>query len=725
MVSLGTALSRAFGTGLGTPSRGDKLLYALTGFSASSYFATQAAGGEAGVQNFGIVTMFRVTALGAGATRFFGQKLNSVTPAGWQKFFRTTNEVQASFRATGAYVDTPSVALTASDVGRVHVAIAHLTTTQARMLVDRVERGPGTAITTYVPGNTAQMIGQNGGLTGAATGIDIIETATFRGSPTDTQLQAAFDAIRASGTIPTSLAGMTLTHKWPDRALLKTLTAPATIPDVVTNATADALTKTGAPTVTTIDLTRDGRRTLGAQFGGTSCLETAVGAGIQGVASGFWGIFAGPLYAIQTGSQMIVHCNSGSTGWFCQYNGAVLRFAVYIAGALVEATNYTLTSADLGRDLWVGFHYTGSAVRLYFRGAQVGSDVAAGAFTPAASMPMRFGLWQTSQPLTAAGMFSFVGGQANPSAADFANAWTNYQATSRLAALSGLTKNRYELTEDCLPTESVPATVQDRVGTDHLTRVGTGLTLAQRTERAYSYETSPILTGLSNLGTANYYSSATGFAGTVAPWWGLWLGVIEKNTGITSGVRVIAGRRNATTGEGFGIYTNGTNSSIGFIVSNGSTTSTSPSSIIAAADVGKLVLGAAVFDSSGKARWYWKRVEQGTGGTALTGSYVPANSDLFYWGRRSDGLGADNLTHAGLCFGLGEPTLAQIQATFDLVMAKERIEPMVGFTPSSLYRLPTGATAAPATLTDLAAGADLTLTGVPTPTNQYARAWAW
>lgn len=478
---------RSGGTGGGgQSSAGVEALVGLSNFSAANYLATAAGGGEAGVASgFGNVTVFRLKNLGSAPVTLRSTLLTSGTNGGWQQYINSANAVSGAYWR-GTLLTGGSYQLTQSDVGRVIVVITRITAVpgQIKTHVNKFSAAD-MAIDTYSFGTPApSALGAY--QTGAqpSTNVEILAALDFRGVPSQAQMDALFDAIRTRGDLPDTMDGATITHRWSLRDELRGTvvvdgqTAPAQLTDTVTRAPVDALARQGSPVVRVIDPAIDGRRTLGAMgFSASSYLVSAANKGIRGNAAGFVVAGAQRWDRLASQTQYIMCCtNTGAgNGWYVYLTSSNGLAAVIAPGT--QSPTYQLTASDLGRPrMWL-LHFTGAALRFYVDGVQVGADTPC-SFAPATSaQDFRLGnLISPDVPFVSGALFAAMGGNVNPSLATIQQAFADFDRTGKLVPFAGIEHN-YDLTLDTLASgvDAVPAVVLDRVGSDHLTRVGFGV----------------------------------------------------------------------------------------------------------------------------------------------------------------------------------------------------------------------------------------------------------
>lgn len=320
------------------------------------------------------------------------------------------------------------------------------------------------------------------------------------------------------GVVPT-----TMTHRQSVRDALAGLsvvdgqTAPASLADTVTGAAADAMTRTGSPTVRVIDTSIDGRRTYGAcGFSATNCLTTATPGGVRGSVNGFSFVHHAILWSL-SGNEVLFHCAnaSGTQGWYLVREAATLRwYTSNGVGGIASSPTRTLTSADLGRPLIIhGVRDAAGLLYLYLDGVSVGAATGPVASYALASWATMIGVNQAlANPAVTMSWFGSGGGSGATFIFDASDVASHYAASIAAGVIATHAKLEHVWlpNADILaaggPSAGIPAQVQDRVGTDHLTRVGALVVDG---------------TGLRDF-TGQYYqsaSAASGFIGSVSGWW--------------------------------------------------------------------------------------------------------------------------------------------------------------------------------------------------------------
>lgn len=729
--------------GSGSQDLPDLTMYGLSNFSAANFYQTPNPGGEPGdVAGYGAGVLFRLSqhpAANAAIANYLFGRSNAAITQGYYMRIDGGPTGQFNLLTSNGGVGRNGQFI-ASDVGRLHLVLFRMSATAIDALAARGIIGSSnvTAANYVAAANRTSVGAWEHAPTHNAVNLSILGVMGFRGLPTLDQLLAYYDAARTVGDLPDSLAGATVTHHWSLRRelagqyVVSGQAAPAQLTDRITGAAGDALAKQGAPTVVTIDPARDGRKSYGALgFAGGNYFQTAVDGGVRGSASGFWFAVHVRIEALSTAAAAIAECLgiAPNEGWAidCGSNFSTVYFtAVSGAAAFVNSATYVATAADTMQPrLFVAVH-TGTALRFYVNRAQVGSDVAIAGYTPASGQRQTFGSREAGAiPPSHLSGFGCAGGNGVPDLSEIQKLFDDVEAAGTIRPIPGKTDHLWDVTADVVASgqEVVPATVLDRVGTDHLTRVGSGLTLAQRVERVWSYETSPIIHAVGSLADSAYYETANGSPGTAAGFFYAVLFMIMSQA-VSSQARMLLAKQAASNAAGYAMYTGGTNQTLLGVVTNGSGSAiTGPSTIFGAADVGRLLLAFCVHDGA-KVRTYVRRAELSTG-TAITGYTVPTQPLRVGRHSVSAGMSAGSLQIFGWMSGHAVPSLAEIQAAHDAAMAHEDIIAIPDKTDHlwSVKRDQQGV--APATILDRIGTDHMARVGSPTLAPEYRRAWGW
>lgn len=725
--------------------------YGARGFSTANYLATANLGGIAGiVAGFHVVWYGIVYATTTGALfcrGYFG--------AGWQ--ILSVGGVVLFSAVDGASVGTNAPARTWSsgDFGIPCVIHGVHDGSKVRLYFNGVEVGTGTNITGFTPMATSTFIGVRSQLDNPASAASAFGAAGGHFVPTAVEIADNALAILASGRIqpiPNKTQhiydlsadiesnGLAMPSTVLDRIGTDHLTrtgtlevavvvatgpvAPTALADNITGAAADVMSKVGTPTVRVIDPSVDGRKTYGVQ--GFSAAHYLLGS--ISIGATWWCSFIGTPWSIA--SSPLYRCLFEAANKFRVFATAGIQLQATVNNSVTAAIP-NLTAGNVGQPLILHMRYEAGFLEFYLNGVSTGAPVAV-TFTPA-TVALSFGasnnLTIVAQDWDARG-FGF--GNASLSLADIQqHTAAIVTAGYRMLAIAGKTDRVHDLTADTIanggPDNGVPATVLDRIGTDHLARVGTGLTVAQRVERVWSYETSPILYGGNTWTLASYFAAAVNaLPGDPA---GFTVSILARlvSQSVTSATRGLLGQR-ANTTHGWSFASVGLNSTVVLGVGNGSTAVNSSSAVMSASDVGKIHLLQGTYDGSA-ARLRAKRLDVGTAVT-LTGGFAAATTGAPMLGRVNHTalLAAEGWEIYGFTYALGVASLAQYQAQWDAVMASERIMPVPGL-PGMLFDFDLDARAAgndvPGTITDRTGNAaTFAKVGAPALGLQHARAWA-
>lgn len=747
VTELGTELGTTLGTNLGsmdvfgTPTFDASKLYALDNLSTANYYvvATPATGGEQGIAGggFGIVNIVQAPVAATRRVSLAGFNGGSgwsvdMTTAGWRTFAGMTS-------GSNIFVDVPSPAAGLLDVVFLDAGVSTLQATSMRGAGDKgatftTPFRPGTA-----PGTDAHTLSATSN-NGFAGGGRILAQLSYAGTPTLAQKQALSDAIRTLGDMPSKAAvealmpGCTVRKRWSLKAALAApnlpvtdgAAGPATLPETVAGAAADVFNRTGSPTIRVLDPASYPRTSYGVLgFSGTNYFEAPSLS--RTAATGSWFAAWATPWLITVNGQTYRTLLGFARGAILIVSGSTLQ----VQTGTSNLATYTLTSANVGSPMLICGTYDGTAGQAYVNGVSTGAAVTH-AETGAASI-LRFGAEYTAAASWAGDwtLHGYAMGRT-PGGISAAEALAHYNAcvaTGRIQPIAGKTEHVVDLTQDVVanggPQNGVPATVQDRVGTDHLTRVGTGLVVSPRTERLWSYETSPIFYGADGWAAGNYYVST--FNDTISAATGWWWAILMYAPTTAQGVEIVAGARQSGVSVGWDARAAASNSTFSWFMGDGSAMTGSGNAVITA---NKLNMFVGVWDFANlKQRLYGNRVETGTG-VART-AYAPASSSPIGIGKEPtvSGSTTPDRNVIGFAMGTGTPTLAQVQAYYDAVQASESLVAMAGVTTSVLVDLTTdiraNGNAIPTSLTNRAGAGSFTRTGTPTLTSHYARAWAW
>lgn len=717
-------------------------LLAISNLSASNYYVTPANGGEAGINTgFGNVVMYRLRALST-ATQVLRRKIYGAN--GWQQVLSGLNGLNANYFTGSGNVQTPFIPLNAADVGRVGIFLSRITavpgTAEAYVSAGLTTSAALPAYSPYAA--QPEHLGVDESLGYPAPWVDIIAELDFRGVPTAAQIQAFLLAARSLGNMPTTFTGATITHR---RSLIDALAgqavvdgqlAPATLADTVTGAAADAKTRTGSPTVRVIDTSIDGRKSYGVLgFDGASYLQ-ASGLALAGSASGL-GLFGRVLVGGYASAEEFVIGSYGSsgTGWTLYTTpagGGTLR--IYVVGL----GDITLGVIPPQSDVTWGFSWDGTQYAGYLNGLVSVGPTAGTGFIRNTDRAFRVG--QNSiggNPATLIAPYLLAGCDANLTAAEQLALHNSLRNTGAVSIPAGKTNPHvFDLTQDVVanggPDAGVPATIANRAGGSvTLARVGTGLRVSRRTERVWSYETTPVISGFTPVSGSTYYdSSAVGHSGGSATGKSVAL-LMRIDAQLTNKSREILSL-GADTQQRMSIRAIGLNNALNFPFWTGSGYVTSPALAFTTADVGRLMLVAIQWDPTAlKARTFARRMQIGTGtdiSTWPTAAGMNLRLGMIHLAGTYPTYFSDDLTIFGAQTYDGVWSLAEFQALHDACMAEEDMIAVPGKSGHlwSLKRAIGTSGALPASVADLGTDTASALTRVGTPTLKphYTHAFA-
>lgn len=698
-------------------------IYAIKDCGIGTYLATAGNGGEPGVATgFGIGGVFYYGGPTV-STQMLGGRFVLGGSTGYQAYITPTGQLTfgAGQGAGDAYVYAPPFQLNANDVGRLHSWLAYHDGTKLRLWVDRMQAGDGAAITGYAPAaSAAQNIGY---WPGSVTRFGVVAEYTFRGVPSNAQIAAIFDDMRSRRDAPVALDGATLTHRWSlPKALasVSPITAgqvvPTPVADSVTAATIDDMSRVGSPTVQVIDAALNGLKTLGVQaFTSVDKLATVANLGIRGNPSGFV-VRMGVTFKSLSGFEYLASCanSSGYQGWSFLRDGVNLYAYAANTSSLVQSTR-VLNEGDLGTPHTVDLVFSGSTVTLVFDGVASAVSATGTYAVPTAAIAMHVGSLNGNYASVNQNIHFIAGGDGGSLAAVQAAAAT-WLKSRALAPMGLANEHLYNFELDCA-SGTVPTTLSDRIGTDHVTKTGS-LVVSRHTMRTWAHETTPQQIGARGWSAANYASGPmTGFAHTSAPWWMVTALIVNAKGGPPLNFLT---KTNPAGTQGLFLWGNSLNS-IFAAIGSGANFGTYT---VADSDVGRpLILG---YQWTGTVlQTFAKRAK--LGGDVNAPTYTPSTANLCL-GRIADSAsapGTDGVTIGGVMGGLGNLTLAEYQSAYDGYFAEDDLVAVPGKT-ARLYSLKKTVIANGGSLAaivdQMGSGESLPIFGAPSVGNYYAHA---
>jgi hypothetical protein len=477
-------------------------------------------------------------------------------------------------------------------------------------------------------------------------------------------------------------------------------------------------------------------------FTAANSYATQAGGGEAGVASGF-GILA--LISVDalnaSASRYLFGCSdtTPSVGWMLHVSiaNAIRFYAVNGAGTAVPSSPYQLTTTDAGKILIVNGWRDGAGVhRVMVSAVEQATVAAASGYLPRAAAPTTFS-GVAGAPATAAATgiteYGLTTWRGTPSDAQLRAATALARTLGDVPdAIEGATVThcwsvkRTVAASNPAHGAAAPATIPDvKTGAtvDVMTKVGspTVAVPAASTPRMWSYETTPFLRGATGFAPTDRYERAGGFGGDAAGFFAQAF-VQVPTFAVTSRVRSVFGNFNGTSG--FLLYSYGTNNTYQAVFCNGvGTAVAAPSAVLSASDIGKLLTVTMVYDAAaGRVRLYIRRTEQ-SAGNAIVG-FTPRVGGTFCLGEGGYGSVSDGYTLLGFQYGLGVPSLAEIQANHDATLVAEDVVAFSGTT--SLYSF-TQDGGVPSTLSDRKGSAHFKRvgSGAIIASDIQSRSWGW
>jgi hypothetical protein len=622
--------------------------------------------------------------------------------------------------ATNRIVYTP----VAGDVGRLMVVAFTWDGTTFRGYVDAAQT-MADAAGAFAPNiTTGMLVGKAANSTTEKNDFcSVFAVAGCDQALTVAELQEVQRTLQATGRIVLP-AGKINPHNYDLTADVLASGVDAVPSTVLDRAGSDNLTRVGP------DVALGGKQGLRLSASGQAA--SAASGGVQGSNTALTvSLLYSPITTIvgALGGHYPASKQNGAAGWIFKRLGAGGTngtLSVSLSGTATAA--YVVQSGDIGTLMHLAFTYDGTNLRWYVNGNLTGTAAVASVALPSTPMTIGYGYGDPTAAMNDGACFAIGGGAYVATQAELAAQATASIAAGQLVAIPGKTDDRrYNFAQDAIDqATSLPAKYVNRANAtdDPLARLGSGLTLAQKTERVWSYETIPILPGITVSDATMYYDTASaGIAGAASGFWvALLYCVLSQSVASRSRIPV-AHEGNGGVG-GWRFQTNGTNSSLFFnCVAADGTGKLSPASVINASDVGKLQIAVGVYDApAGLVRLYNKRALVSTG-TAITG-YLPTATGMRVGG--SSGLTTlipDGIATYGVAGGAGIPSLAEVLALTDAVMAGERVKAIAGKT-DGLWDF-FGETALPAQMTDRIGAQHLARVGTPIYSPQYARGWGF
>lgn len=648
--------------------------FVITGFTAANHFATPAGGGEAGVATgFIEAILFRNDLWYPGADQTLIQRSNN-TSQGHRIYSAASGIVLGGVGHPGGSIYWSGYwYMGRSSQSKLHLAVLQQDGASVRMWVNRVLAGGySNAMPGYVPSANAHMIGY-GQTNYPATAFSFLGALTARGQHTEAQIQELFRLVRARGRLPDADEWpFNITHRWSVRDIpsyedyLDGDPAPPFIDCSVTIAAADRMSRVGSPVMRERDLLVP-RKTYGAAslgYSGVNMLISAAGAGIRGSASGFAVRLI--VYVYTVGSENYAACvGPNNAGWYIRRNTSTIIVSVH-NGATQKTAQRVITNADQGMTHTVDLLFDGTNLYLVFDGVASAPTAAVGGFSPAAASA-NMSVGDNALGGSSACLFGLAGENGPITIAQLQQAARGFKKTGSIQPIEGTASGHlYDLTQDIVANggadAGMPSQVLDRIGSDHLTRIGTPTISTFGTVRGIRCLTSAVFFGASGPGA---------LAGAVTGFRAEWFGRLETSgTSIPLVTRILVQCGNVSSNVGWQACTINQNSSVRFSVYHGSG-GYGATHTLTGADIGRNIHFVFLFDGT---RIYIYKDGAVVANIAFTGTFAP-------YTLMDVGIACgDSVTHIGIAGHGSDASASAIAAAAAASLAAGKLVPIAGST---------------------------------------------
>jgi hypothetical protein len=355
---------------------------------------------------------------------------------------------------------------------------------------------------------------------------------------------------------------------------------------------------------------------------------------------------------------------------------------------------------------------------MWINGAQVGADVSATTFNANAANAVGMTIGQLSGARNFAnGYVEMVQGGSGASLTTGEIATLFADLTTAAPSVSGKTDKRYVFETDIaavggkLPSRSI-----ERIsGGDDMVRSGSGLTLAQKIERLYAWESAPVMkASLGPTSADQWQRYGLDMAGDAV---GFFVGILVRYNSTTSTGRMVANSVGAA-----GWYWNGQTNFLQFSAPDATSLKSAPTISTTADGKARPVLG--VFDiPGGYIRTYANRAQVGSG-TAIAGYNTSGLSAIGMAIGGFIGGGSFNPSWdvLGVVMGYGVPSLAEFRAWEDACLVTEDIAILGGIKTAHMYS--TKRSISGNQMLDLVGTSHLSKAGSPQIVDIYSHAFA-
>jgi hypothetical protein len=219
-------------------------LTGITSFGASDIIATGSPGGVAGQAAGFYVTLvgLRTTLISSGGVLM--NRMNSSFNAGWSiAQLSATNLAFCACSGAGAFIQGPAWTMQASDCNEIFACVGVHTGTQVKFFANRAAIGSPAAITGFTAASEPTTLGDWVPASGPPTEFTYYGVGGGHGAPSDADVLAWFDALKASGDVSVLMPNVPQTHIWPTNNLTSIIDGPGT----------DNMSITGTLTLSTMD----------------------------------------------------------------------------------------------------------------------------------------------------------------------------------------------------------------------------------------------------------------------------------------------------------------------------------------------------------------------------------------------------------------------------------------------------------------------------------------
>lgn len=697
----------------------------------TSYFKTAAGGGELGVASgFGFAANVLIEFLSTSSRLLFHNISNTVSTGGWGLQLNGSNDLVAYVRVAGGQVISNAIRLTNVNVGQILTVVGRFNGTALDLTLARVTSVPVAVAGTYAtPAGGASWSGFTNALSqDSPIGVRELAALTFRGVPSEQQMQSLFEAARAVGDLPKDF--------------------PVAMPVI-----------------------------YGARIpaSGAAGHYLSTPGGVRGGhASGTWVGIWGTISSLLGNEALISTTANSAGGYVAQREGNRFVVGRRSSGTYDQVLTYTFKESDIGRRMLFGLSHDGTTLRGWIDGVEVGSLVCAPIMAPTAA-PMSIATTWSAYPtqLIPAPNFTALGVVGGDGSVLTAGEWITLNADTvangAIGTVAGKATHRWNIWGAILANSgTMPASVPDTIGTDHLTVTGTVVAAATGAVTSHHWSLKRALAGttvtdgqaapatiadtitaapaddLTKTGTStvskiwrsangkkrdgvlghtntSYYQSAAGAGIRGAPG-GFWFFLAPRIDSISvagnDAYQGVCGAMAANQATGYMLWFDGNN--LRFCVGNGGGAIHTPTLafVAAAADVGQRVPILCRLNGSTAELWV-RGVAVGTANVTI--GYSPAGIAVpMELGRVSITspavFNSSKLTHYGLMGGDVAISNAEVAAVFAEFAATERMIGPAGKT-QHYYDIPrdsllSGGTKAPAQVLDRAGTDHLTNTSI-------------